>query len=98
MVFASSYSARSGAELRVGQRRPPLSALPVEYLTPAIEDRAVEVLTLLADRGQHRAPSIPDLIIAATAELAGLTVLHLDQDFEVIADITGQPVERLKVA
>jgi predicted nucleic acid-binding protein len=69
--------------------------MPVEYLTPAIEDRAVEVLTLLADRGQHRAPSIPDLIIAATAELAGLTVLHLDKDFEIIAEITGQPVERL---
>ena len=69
--------------------------MPVEYLTPAIEDRAVEVLTLLADRGQHRAPSIPDLIIAATAELNGLTVLHLDRDFEVIAQVTGQPVERL---
>jgi predicted nucleic acid-binding protein len=55
----------------------------------------MEVLTLLADRGQHRAPSIPDLIIAATAELAGLTVLHLDKDFEIIADITGQPLERL---
>lgn len=38
---------------------------------------------------------MPDLIIAATAELAGLTVLHLDQDFEVIAQVTGQPVERL---
>jgi hypothetical protein len=25
--------------------------MPVEYLTPAIEDRAVEVLALLADRG-----------------------------------------------
>ena len=71
--------------------------MPVEYLTPAIEDRAVEVLTLLADRGQHRAPSLPDLIIAATAELAGLTVLHLDKDFEIIADITGQPVERLSI-
>ena len=53
------------------------------------------MLTLLADRGQHRAPSIPDLIIAATAELAGLTVLHLDQDFGVIAQVTGQPMERL---
>ena len=72
-----------------------MSSMPVEYLTPAIEDRAVEILALLADRGQHRAPSIPDLIIAATAELAGLTVLHLDKDFEVIADVTGQPVERL---
>ena len=91
------YSARSGQDLRAGFRQPPLSSMPVEYLTPAIEDRAVEVLTLLADRSQHRAPSIPDLIIAATAELAGLTVLHLDKDFEVIAKLTGQPVERLKV-
>jgi predicted nucleic acid-binding protein len=91
------YSARSGPDLRVGLQQPPLSSMPVEYLTPAIEDRAVEILTLLADRGQHRAPSVPDLIIAATAELAGLTVLHLDKDFDVIAKITGQPVERLNV-
>jgi predicted nucleic acid-binding protein len=91
------YSARSGPDLRTGFARPPLSSMPVEYLTPAIEDRAIEVLTLLADRGQHRAPSVPDLIIAATAELADLTVLHLDKDFDVIAAVTGQPVERLNV-
>jgi predicted nucleic acid-binding protein len=92
------YSARSGPDLRAGLAQPPLSSMPVEYLTPAIEDRSVEVLTLLADRGRHRAPSIPDLIIAATAELAGLTVLHLDKDFDVIAELTGQPVERLNMA
>jgi predicted nucleic acid-binding protein len=92
------YSARSGSDLRAGLARPPLSAMPVEYQTPAIEDRAVEVLTLLADRGQHRAPSIPDLIIAATAELTGLSVLHVDKDFEIIASITGQPLERLNVS
>ena len=91
------YSARSGQDLRTGFAQPPLASMPVEYMTPAIEDRAVAVLTLLADRGQHRAPSVPDLIIAATAEFAGLTVLHLDKDFDVIADITGQPVERLNV-
>jgi len=91
------YSARSGPELRAGLRQPPVSVMPVEYLTPAIEDRAMEVLTLLADRGQHRAPSIPDLIIAATAELAGLTILHLDKDFDLIAEITGQAVERLNI-
>jgi len=91
------YSARSGHDLRSGLNEPPLTAMPVEYLTPAIEDRAVEVLALLADRGQHRAPLIPDLIIAAIAELAGLTVLHLDKDFEIIATVTGQPLERLKV-
>jgi predicted nucleic acid-binding protein len=91
----AGYSARSGPDLRAAFRRPPLSSMPVEYLTPAIEDRAVEILTLLADRGQHRAPSLPDLIIAAAAELAGLTVLHLDKDFDLIAEITGQPMERL---
>lgn len=92
------YSARSGPDLRSDLRRPPLAVMPVEYQTPVIEDRAVEVLTLLADRGQHRAPSIPDLIVAATAELAGLTVLHFDKDFEIIAAITGQPLERLNIS
>ena len=91
------YSARSGPDLRTDLLRPPLAAMPVEYQTPAVEDRTVEVLTLLADRGQHRDPSIPDLIIAATAELADLTVLHFDKDFEIIAAITGQPLERLNI-
>jgi predicted nucleic acid-binding protein len=93
----TGYSARSGPDLRAGLQRPPLSSMPVECLTPAIEDRAVEILTLLADRSQHRAPSVPDLIIAATGGLAGLTVLHLDKDFDLIAEITGQPLKRLKV-
>lgn len=89
------YSARTGDELRTGLRRPPLASMPVEYLTPAIEDHAVEIQQLLADRGHHRAPAVPDLLIAATAALAGLTVLHLDKDFELIADVTGQKVQRL---
>lgn len=89
------FSARTGADLRDGQRQPPVSSLPIEYLTPAVEDRAVEVQALLADRGQHRAPSIPDLIVAAAAELGHLTVLHVDKDFDLIADVTGQRVERL---
>jgi predicted nucleic acid-binding protein len=91
------YSARSAAQARAVFRTAPLAAMPVEYLTPAIEDRAVEVQLFLADQGQHRAPSIPDLIIAATAELAGLTVLHLDKDFDLIAQLTGQPTERLRI-
>lgn len=89
------YSAKSGADLRRGARRAPLTSMPVEYQTPAIEDRAVEVQMLLADQGHHRAPSVPDLLVAATAELAGLTVLHLDKDFEIIANVTGQAMERL---
>ncbi len=72
--------------------------MPVEYLTPKIEDRALELQLALAERGLHRAPSIPDLLIAATAKLAELTVLHLDRDFELIAELTGQPLERLDLA
>jgi predicted nucleic acid-binding protein len=89
-------SAQSGEIARRELREPPMSAMPVEYLTPTIEDRALEVQTLLADRGQHRGPSIPDLLIAATGELAGLTVLHVDKDFDTIAALTGQKTERLK--
>jgi predicted nucleic acid-binding protein len=89
------FSAHSGEIARREFREPPLAAMPVEYLTPTIEDRALEVQTLLADRGQHRDPSIPDLLIAATAELAGLTLLHVDKDFDTIAALTGQKTERL---
>ncbi len=91
------YSARTGGDARSAFRTVPLTLMPIEYLTPAIEDRAVEVLLLLAEQGHHRAPSIPDVLIASCAELAGLTVLHLDKDFELIADVTGQPVERLRL-
>ncbi len=89
------YSARTAQELSRALGSPPVAAMPIEYLTPAIEDRAVEVQRLLAEQGHHRAPSIPDLLIAATAELTGRTVLHLDKDFELVAELTGQPHERL---
>ncbi|MCP3857855.1 MAG: PIN domain nuclease [Actinomycetia bacterium] len=88
-------SARSAEDLRHGLGQPPLASMPAEYLTPSIEDRAVAVQAALADLGHHRAPSIPDLLVAAVAEMAQLTVLHLDQDFDLIAELTGQPVERL---
>jgi predicted nucleic acid-binding protein len=89
------YSARTGQERARALRTPPLSAMPLEYSTPAIEDRAIDVQGQLAERGQHRAPSIPDLLIAATAEIGSRIVLHLDKDFELIAELTGQPMERL---
>ena len=92
------FSARSGSDLRASSQRPPLSLLPVECMTPTAERRAVEVQLSLADRGMHRAPSIPDLLIAAVAERSGLTVLHNDKDFDLIADVTGQAVERLVTA
>jgi len=90
------YSFRTGDQARTEWSSPPLTLMPVEYLTPAIEDRAVEVQMRLTELGQHRAPSIPDLLVAATAEIAGLSVLAVDKDFELIARITGQPVESLQ--
>jgi predicted nucleic acid-binding protein len=76
---------------------PPVSFMPLEYMTAASENRAVEVLKLLATRGWHRAAKVPDLLIAAVAERTGLTMLHLDKDFELIAEVTHQPIERLAV-
>ena len=43
----------------------------------------------LVDLGQHKGPSVVDLLVAATAEAWGLTVLHVDVDFETIARVTS---------
>lgn len=91
------FSARSGVDHRSLFTQPPITSMPIEYLTPMIEDRAIEIQSALAERGQHRAPSIPDVLVAATAELAELTVLHMDKDFELITALTGQPQERLEL-
>lgn len=91
------YSARSARDHRSLMDEPPIASMPIEYLTPRIEDRALELQRVLSERGQHRSPSAPDLLIAATAELAELTLLHLDKDFDLIADVTGQRVERVDV-
>ena len=90
------YSARSIKELTQAFSVPPLAKMPVEGLTPAIEELAWLTLQQLAKRGQHRAPSIPDLLIAATAQLCDLTVLHMDKDFELISKVTGQRCEKLR--
>ena len=61
-------------------------------LTEGMFRRAIDVQGLLAVHGRHRLP-IPDLIIAAAAEAAGMTVLHYDADFDAIAAVTHQEVE-----
>lgn len=62
-------------------------------VTATAMDRALEVHRELGRVSQHRHFRLPDLIIAATAELAGMTVLHYDADYDRIAKITGQAVE-----
>lgn len=95
-LLEMGVSARSGTGWRQEIHEPPVVNLPVENLTPRAEERAVAVQGLLADRGHHRAAKIPDLLVAASAEVAGLTVLHVDKDFDLIANVTGQSVERLR--
>ncbi|MFI5759629.1 PIN domain nuclease [Streptomyces sp. NPDC051563] len=55
--------------------------------------RAWQVQELLTRRGQHRSAGAVDLVVAATAELQGLTLLHRDRDFECIAAVTGQALQ-----
>jgi predicted nucleic acid-binding protein len=55
--------------------------------------RATEVQQMLTEAGSHRSAGAVDLLIAATAERARLTVLSDDRDFQTVARVTGQPVK-----
>lgn len=59
------------------------------FVVPA----ATRVQEILTQRGQHRSAGAVDLVVAATAELQGLTLLHRDRDFECIAAVTGQALQ-----
>jgi hypothetical protein len=89
------WSARD--QLDFAERRNALEALPSITIGHNQWRRATDVFQLLAQRGplHHRQVKIPDLLVAAAAELSGLTVVHYDHDFETIADVTGQPVRAL---
>jgi len=47
----------------------------------------------MAERGSlhHRSVKHPDLLVALAAESAGYGILHYDQDYDRISEITGQP-------
>jgi hypothetical protein len=61
-------------------------------MTEAAEHQVIVSMKALAAKGHHRRP-IPDLLLAAVAEVHNATVLHYDADFEHIADVTGQAHE-----
>lgn len=85
------YSAR-GHEDHVATRERRRLAYERAPMTEEVFERAIEVQGELSRTRRHRIP-IPDLLIAAAAECADLTVLHYDADFDRIAEVTGQPVE-----
>jgi predicted nucleic acid-binding protein len=85
------YSARSSADYAaIREQLEGLERVPVD---DAAFDRALEVQERLAQRSEHRGASLPDLLLAAAAERAGLVVLHYDSDFDRICSVTGQPAE-----
>jgi predicted nucleic acid-binding protein len=82
------FSARNGAEWDVVREQ--LKGLPTVPITPTVCARAIDVQGMLWHSGRVRAVGIPDLLIAAAAEGAGLPVLHYDADFDLVAAVTGQ--------
>ncbi len=86
------YSARSYEDL-VDTRATRARAFPLVPMTQADFDRAIQVMEALAQRGQHRAAGLPDLLIAAVAERERLTLVHYDADFDLVAAVTGQPTQ-----
>jgi len=83
------FSSRGRQQLE-DLRRKMAEGLPLAETSQADFDRAAEVMGLLAQAGLHRAVPVPDLILAAIGERHGLVVLHYDQDFDHIAQVTGQ--------
>ncbi len=86
------YSARSYQDL-IQTRATRSLAFPMIAMGQVDFDRAADIMAELARHGHHRAVSLPGLLIAAMAERSGLTVLHYDADYDLIAAVTGQPVQ-----
>ncbi|HEY3183830.1 MAG TPA: PIN domain-containing protein [Gaiellaceae bacterium] len=79
------------------RRRDQLDALDEIPIDAAVWRRATEIFERLAARGplHHRQVKLPDLLVAAAAENAGVPVCHYDRDFDVIAQVTGQQVRAI---
>jgi hypothetical protein len=89
VTFELGYSARNADDHRA--LIDGLAAFPTVAVADADHQRALEVQALLARDGRHRAVSLVDALVAAIAEVRELTVLHYDADFELVAEVTGQP-------
>ena len=68
-------------------------ALPDAPITAEVMHRALQIAGAMAAAGFHRGAKPADLVIAAAAEAASLTVLHYDDDYDRIASVTRQPTE-----
>jgi predicted nucleic acid-binding protein len=84
------YSTQTAGEFE--SLRSDLGALPDCPIGKPHWERALDVYEQLARKAglHHRAVKHPDLLIAAAAEAAGIPVVHFDEDYDLIARITGQ--------
>ncbi len=90
----AGYSATSSTDhaLILSQRRQLLIELAN---TPEVARTAREIQSALARRSQHRAAAAFDVLIAAFGVVYDAIILHNDRDFEAIAQVTGQTIERV---
>jgi predicted nucleic acid-binding protein len=89
VVFELGFACQSHADYEALLER--LLAFDSLPTSDADFRRGLEVQAALAIRSQHRAISLVDALVAAVAEAHQLAVLHYDGDFELIAEVTGQP-------
>ncbi|SFL49831.1 PIN domain nuclease [Streptomyces pini] len=89
------YSARSEKDREAIQGR--LNQFTWCPMPDGVYRRARVVQRELTAKGEHRSAGAVDLLVAAAAEEAGLTLLHYDRDFETIARTTGQPVRMVDI-
>jgi predicted nucleic acid-binding protein len=90
--FEMGWATRSSAEfdqLRIDRD------IGYEWLSTHDQDwrRALDVQAALWRGGRMRAVGFPDLLVAAVAERERVILLHYDGDYDLIAQVTGQPVQ-----
>ena len=88
VAFELGFSARNHEDYVAVRER--LTSFPDIVVTGADHRRGLEVQESLSASGRHRALSLVDALVAAVAEAHGLTVLHYDADFELVAQVTDQ--------
>lgn len=90
LEFLSGVGSAADRTQGIEDLRLPFIGVPVD---DRAYDRAWRVQEILTRRGQHRSAGAVDLVVAATAELQGLPLLHRDRDFECVAAVTGQALQ-----
>ena len=103
---AIAYCSATELEIRYGARSAEHDqeirrTLNEMFIWTPMSDRcwegAITVQDALVANGTHKSAGTVDLVVAATADQQGLTLLHDDRDFECVARVTGQPLVRVDI-